>query len=181
MGNGRTLALAAGLLAASTSAGAADLFGGYSSLRVGGHEVRGAGLALAWPLGRTLLVGAEATGQSGRARGEDLTEWAVLVGPVFAPWRGRRLSPFVQVRAGAVRSRRQVTVFGVAVGPEGVCDGGCPSHTGLGAEAGAGLDLRMLPRLALRLPQADYRFTGGEDDSGPRWRFSAGLVYRWGG
>jgi hypothetical protein len=43
-------------------------------------------------------------------------------------------------------------VFGVAIGRDGVCGGGCPWQTALVAEAGGGLDLQMTDRLLYRLP-----------------------------
>jgi hypothetical protein len=104
----------------------------------------------------SLAVVAEASGQLGLVRGEDLQEWALLGGPSFSPWRGHRLIPFVHVKAGLVRSRRQVDILGVAIGPGGVCDGACPSEFGFAAEAGGGVDFRLSDRFSLRI-QGDYR------------------------
>lgn len=157
-----------------------DVFGGYSALRLSGDNVNGASLALSFPVRGAFWLDAEATGQSGLAGGENLSEWTLLAGPSFTPWRERRLSPFVHARAGAVRSRSQIEVFGVAIGDDGVCDGGCPSQTSFAAELGGGLDLRLTRRLSLRLPQVDYRLTGLAGDDSSRLRFSAGVVYRWG-
>jgi len=99
---------------------------------------------------------------------------------VFAPRRDSRLQPFLHAKAGLVRSRRQVEVLGIAIGAEGVCDSACPSETAFAAELGGGLDIRLTERLALRLPQVDYRLSGLESDDASRLRFSAGLVWRWG-
>jgi hypothetical protein len=169
-------AIVVAMLLAAAPAGASDLFGGYSSLSSGGDQVAGAALAYRWRLGHTWRLVAEASGQSGLAQGDDLREIAVAAGPVWAPWPGHRLSPFAQVRAGAVTTRRQVEVFGVAVGKDGVCDGSCPSQTGLLAEGGVGLDVGLTRRLALRLPQVDYRWTSPEKEGDVR--VSAGLVWR---
>ena len=157
-----------------------DLFGGYSALRLGGDNVNGASLSASVRLRGAFWLDAEATRQSGLTQGQDLEEWALLAGPAFVPWRERRLSPFLHAKAGAVRSRRQIEVFGVAIGDAGVCDGGCPSQTSFAAELGGGLDLRITRQLALRLPQLDYRLTGLSGDDSHRLRFSAGVVYRWG-
>jgi hypothetical protein len=163
------------LLLAGAPAGAADVFGGYSSLRADGDQVKGGALALRWSLGSWRMV-AEATGQQGLAAGDTLREVALTAGPVWSPWPSRRISPFAQVKAGGVMTRRQVEVFGVTIGKDGVCDGGCPSDTGVVAEAGAGLDVALGERLALRLPQVDYRWrsVGNERDL----RLSAGVVLR---
>ncbi len=168
------------LLLWSGAASAMDVFGGYSALRLSGDNVSGASLAVSFPLRGAFWLDAEATGQLGLAGGEDLSEWTLLAGPRFTPWRDNRLSPFVHARAGAVRSRSQIEVFGIAIGDEGVCDGGCPSETSFAAELGGGLDFRLTRRLALRLPQVDYRLTGLAGDDSTRLRFSAGVVYRWG-
>jgi hypothetical protein len=66
----------------------------------------------------------------------------------------------------------------VAIGPDGVCSGSCPSRTAFAAEAGAGLDLRLGARWSLRLAQADYRLTRSAGEDGRRLRFAAGLVWR---
>ncbi len=158
---------------------AADIFGGYSALRLEGDTTNGASAGLTWRLSGPFRLSAEASGQLGLVQGEDLREWSLLAGPVFAPRRDSRLQPFVHARAGLVRSRRQLEVFGVAIGAEGVCDGGCPSETAFAAELGGGLDIGLTERLALRLPQVDYRLTGLESDDASRLRFSAGIVWRW--
>jgi len=168
-------------LGPAPSSSAADVFGGYSSLRLHGDDVPGGSLGVSWPLRPSLALVTEVSGQFGLVRGEDLQEWSLLAGPSLSPWRGHRLSPFVHAKAGLVRSRRQVDVFGVAIGPEGVCEGSCPAQTGLAAEAGGGLDLRLSPRFVLRLVQADYRLVRLESDSAGRLRLSAGLVLRFGG
>jgi hypothetical protein len=156
---------------------AADVFGGYSSLRLQGDDAPGGSLAVSWPVRPSLAVVAEASGQLGLVRGEDLQEWALLGGPSFSPWRGHRLIPFVHVKAGLVRSRRQVDILGVAIGPGGVCDGACPSEFGFAAEAGGGVDFRLSDRFSLRI-QGDYRLVRLESDSAGRLRLSAGLVLR---
>jgi hypothetical protein len=172
------LAVAALLAVIAGPAAAADLFGGYSSLRSSGDNVRGAGLGVTWRGARPVRFTAELTSQLGQAAGEDLTAVALVAGPTWAPWPVRRLRPFLHVKAGPLFSRRQVEVFGVAIGRDGVCDGGCPWQSGLVAEAGGGFDLRVTDRLALRLPQADYRWTRAAGETERGLRLSAGLVYR---
>jgi hypothetical protein len=167
------------LMVATSPAGslAADVFGGYSNLRLQGHDVPGGSLAVSWPVRPSLALVAEASVQFGGVRGEDFQEWGLLGGPAWSPWRYHRLVPFVHVKAGLLRSRRQVDVFGVAIGPQGVCDGSCSFEIGFAAEAGGGLELRLSERVSLRT-HADYRLARLESDSADRLRLSVGLVLR---
>jgi hypothetical protein len=177
----RALAAAAALvLASGAPAGAADLCAGYSHLRLDGGGVHGAVVSVAWPMAGPLRLDVEASSQRGLVAGEDLDEHALLAGMALAPGRGRRLRPFLHARAGVAWSRRQVEVFGVAIGPGGVCEGGCPGRVGPAVAAGGGLDLRLFGRWSARLAQVDYRrtFLEGPDTSG--LRAAAGVVFRWG-
>jgi hypothetical protein len=179
------LAAAAAALAVVVTAGpragdAAEIAIGYSGLRADGDLTHGGVIALASPRGQgRLRLVAELSGQSGGAAGgERLRAFGLLAGAVLAPWRDGRLSPFVSLKAGAVSAQRSVTVFGVSIAADGVCDGGCPYQTGPAAEIGGGIDLRVGARWAVRLAQADYRVTrlGGETDHA--LRLSAGIVRR---
>lgn len=173
-------ALALLLLSWPALAFGADAFAGYSTLRQDGDQTHGATAAVSWPLNGLLDLVIEGNNQRGLVRGDDLDEWALLAGPVLAPRRGSRLSPFVHTKAGIVTSRRQVEVFGIAIGPDGVCDGGCPYSTGAAAEFGGGLDLRLGSRFSLRLAQVDYRLVRLEGRNVDSLRAATGVVYRWG-
>jgi hypothetical protein len=117
--------------------------------------------------------------QSGSAAGgERLRELGLLAGAALAPWPAARLSPFVSLKAGVVSAQRSVTVFGVSIAADGVCDGGCPYQTGPAAEVGGGLDLRVGGRWAVRLAQADYRVTRLAGETDHALRLSAGIVRR---
>jgi hypothetical protein len=157
---------------------AADVFGAYSRLRLDRGHVSGGELSFGWPQRGALGLVTAAAFHGGSAAGEEVRELALLSGPAFTLGRGRRLSAFVHTRGGLARERRQVVVFGVAIGPGGVCAGGCPSKTAFAAEAGAGLDLRLGARWSLRLAQADWRLTRAEGEADRRLRLSAGLVWR---
>jgi hypothetical protein len=177
---GAAVSLALLMNAGSGRVEAAEIGIGYSGLRADGDLTHGGVLAVAAPRGggRLRLV-LELSAQSGSAAGgERLRELGLLAGAALAPWRDGRLSPFVSLKAGAVSAQRSVTVFGVSIAADGVCDGGCPYQTGPAAEVGGGLDLRVGGRWALRLAQADYRVThlGGETDHA--LRLSAGIVRR---
>ena len=169
-----------GAASAHGTAEASEIELGYSGLQADGDLTHGGGFALASPRGggRLRLVLDLSAQSGGAAGGERLRELGLLGGAAFAPWPRGRLSPFVSLKAGAVSAQRSVTVFGVSIAADGVCDGGCPYQTGPGIEVGGGLDLRVGGRWALRLAQADYRVThlGGETDHA--LRLSAGLVRR---
>ena len=75
--------------------------------------------------------------------------------------------------------RRQVVVFGVAVGASGVCDGGCSAEIGATGEAGGGLDVGLTHRISLRLPEAEYRLSRIAGAWKGGLRISAGVVARW--
>lgn len=173
-----SLALLALCAAWPPPAAAGDLFGGYSIMRVDDHQVGGTAVAASWPLGGRVRLAVEGSLERGLLDGEDFDEWAFLGGPALTPWRASRFSPFVHAKAGLVSSRRQVEVLGVAIGPDGVCDGACPFSTGVAAEFGGGVDYRLSDRLSLRVP-VDYRVTWLDDSSANRLRVSAGVVYRW--
>ncbi len=172
--------LAAVVTAGSGGAEAAEIALGYAGLQADGDLTHGGALALASPRGTgpfRLLV--ELSAQSGGAAGgERLRELGLFAGAALAPWRAGRLSPFVSLKAGAVSAQRSVSVFGVSIGADGMCDGGCPYQTGPAAEVGGGLDLRVGSRWAVRLAEVDYRVTrlGGVTDHA--LRLSAGVVRR---
>lgn len=176
----RRAALLLLLLSWPTPAVAADIFGGYSALRLDGATVHGGGGAVRWPLTESLKIVVEGSYHRGLVRGENLDEWAFLAGLALTPWQVKRVGLFVHAKGGLVRSRRQVEVFDVAIGPDGVCDGGCPYSFGPAGEFGGGLDLRLTDRLAARLAQLDYRLARLDGETIDSLRLSAGVVYRWG-
>jgi hypothetical protein len=175
------LALGVGLTVsmAATSAEATEFSVGYSGLQSSGDLIHGASLGARWPRGGgSLAFLAELSAQSGTASGESVRDIGLFGGAALAPWSSHRLSPFLSVKAGALGERRQVEVFGVAISPTGVCDGGCSYHLGPAVEAGGGLDLRLGGRWALRLGEAAYRVQHIEGMTDHDVRFGAGIVRR---
>jgi hypothetical protein len=165
----------------SGPAAAAEIALGYSGLRADGDLTHGGllGLASSRANGGRLRLLLELSGQSGGAAGgERLRELGLFAGAALAPWRDRRLSPFVSLKAGAVGAQRSVKVFGVSIAADGVCDGSCPYEAGPSAEVGGGLDLRVGRHWAVRLAQADYRVTRLAGETGHALRLSAGVVRR---
>jgi hypothetical protein len=152
---------------------------GPSWLRSNGDEVPGGALAATWRSDRRLAFVLEASLHLGDAGGENLREMAVLVGPRLSPWVEKRLRPFLALKVGGVSARRQVEVFGVVVGANGVCQGSCSAEFGATGEAGGGLDLGLTHRITLRLPEAEYRLSRIAGGWKGGLRVSAGVVARW--
>lgn len=176
----RVAALVLGCLAPlAPPAFGAELALGPSWLRSNGDEVPGGAFAATWRSDRRLALTLEASLHTGDAGGENLREVALLVGPRFSPRVAKRLRPFLALKAGGVSARRQVEVFGVAVGPSGVCDGSCSSEFGAAGEAGGGLDFGLTHRITLRFPEAEYRLSRIAGSWKGGLRVSAGVVARW--
>ena len=178
---GRVLVAAAlAALAGGSNASAGDAFAGYSYLRREGESLHGGVASLTLPLRGSLRLSFEITNHQGRIDGQDISEWALLVGPTFLRGRDARIRPFAHVKAGVLRSQSEVSVFGVAIGEEGVCEGLCPGDVGFVAEAGGGFDWHLKGRWLLRLPQLDYRYARQDGDNVSSVRASGGVVFRWG-
>jgi hypothetical protein len=168
-----------GLTLLALPAPAAEIALGPSWLRTHGDEVIGGALSATWRGAERLAYIVEASAHVGDTQGENLREIALLAGAHLSPWPAKRLRPFVALKLGVVAARRQVSIFGTAVGRDGVCDGGCPSDFGPSGEAGAGVDLRLTQRIVLRVPEAEYRMSriAGAWERG--LRVSASVVARW--
>ena len=99
----------------------------------------------------------------------DATALTFLAGPKITIMSGAKLSPFVQVLAGVVRSnpgfnQTTSTDYTFAVSP------------------GAGLDWNVLPHIGIRLGQVDYLLarmpTSTNQVNWNNFRYSAGVVLR---
>jgi hypothetical protein len=155
---------------------AADLFAGYSVLDLDGDWAHGAAAGAAVTRrGGTLRLGLDATAHPGG--GGPVRELGLLASFALAARASASVSPFLVLRAGGAARREQVDVFGVKVGPEGVCDGSCPYALGPSAEGGGGLDIRLSGRWHLRL-EADYRVRRVSGTVERGLRLSGGLARR---
>lgn len=132
----------------------ADVSFGYSYLRLigtGGGNLNGGSVSAAGYLNNWFGI----AGDVGVYRGGGGTAYTFLVGPRVSAGRSSSMSPFVQALFG-----------GMKVGV-----------TGFAYSVGGGVDLRLMPHVALR-PQVDYigmRLGGG---TGNTVRLSASLVFR---
>jgi opacity protein-like surface antigen len=91
-----------------------------------------------------------------------------LFGPRVS-FRGGRFTPFAQVLPGAVWASDAI-VLG--------------SKTAFGMTAGGGIDVRVSRHIAVRPLQAEYfltKFPDGNDNRQNNFRYSAGIVFRFGG
>ncbi len=94
------------------------------------------------------------------------SHYSFLVGPRFSFRNSSRFTPFVHVLGGVSKLTDRVSgdwpVRGTVWGPEGQQNyeirlrETSDSTTGLAGAAGAGLDVRLTRRIALRLAQVDY-------------------------
>ncbi len=111
------------------------------------------------------------------------TAFTYMAGPRFSFYRGARVSPFMQVLAGAVHAS-PVVVSNCSGAPE--CTA-LPAQNAFAMTAGGGLDLRLTHHVSLRLVQAEYMMTRfsdvatGAGGSQNDMRLSSGLVFSFGG
>ncbi len=95
-----------------------------------------------------------------------LTELSFLGGPKVVAHRVGAVTPFVQVLAGGVRLTGSApTILGTI----------SLSDTNVAVQPGGGVDVRVSPRVGLRL-QGDYRMLFVTGGTSPRVRLLVGLV-----
>jgi len=134
----------------------AELFGGYSYLRVTGANVNGWNFSIAGNPSRYFGVVADFAGhyQDGGAL------HSFMFGPRFTYRKNEIVTPFAQVLAGGALATNGASdsIFAMAFG--------------------GGLDIKVAPNLALRLPQAE--FVMGRDDgiNTGAFRLCVGVVFR---
>ncbi|HLG14001.1 MAG TPA: hypothetical protein VJH03_05645 [Blastocatellia bacterium] len=171
----------------------AEVFGGYSSLRVdGGGNLHGWNASVAANLNRWFGIATDFSGHYGSesARASlpgvgffrvdaDANSHSFAAGPVFSYRKNEGITPFAHVLIGVarvhVRASADVSVPG---GTEHVELSA--SDTGFVAVFGGGLDVKLSKRLALRTVQADYALSRLGGFTQNNFRLSAGLVFRFG-
>jgi opacity protein-like surface antigen len=165
----------------------AELFGGYSYLRVSpGSVLEGAGgsgftTSLAGNLTHNFGLVAEFSRHSRSldfsdvinqpgAGGIQLRALTYLFGPRLT-LRGGNLEPFAHALFGAANGRVEATGIGI---------GERASGTAFTFALGGGLDLKVRKKLAIRVGQLDYLRTRTSDLGLNSVRYSTGLVFRLG-
>jgi hypothetical protein len=161
------LALATPIAAAAADVPKAELFAGYSHARHDGLETDGFEAELDLSLGGSFGVEVSAARHYKSELGTSLSWTSLFAGPRYA-WRRERVTPFVHVLGGVVRSSAGLDVFDVSIRE---------TETDPGGAVGAGLDFAVGNRWAVRL-QGDYvlRRSGSETEGDPR--ASIGVVFR---
>lgn len=163
-----------------------EIFGGYSYNNFdefGTINLNGWNAAVSWNANRWLSFVGDFSGHYGT---EQLTitiapdppiqlrirraQHTFLLGPRFSFRLDKRFTPFVHTLFGVARFRRESTpssFFGF-------------KETGLGVSLGGGIDVNVNNRLAVRVIQADLQILRTDIISPHNFRYSAGLVFRFG-
>ncbi len=164
---------AAAVLAAlplpATSAEGPDLAAGYSLLDLDEQARHGVAAALSFRAAGRVRVWIDASAQAATVGGVDLNTTALMAGPGLSFGHGRA-RPFVRAMAGLVRDEVSLTIFEAEISE---------SDSVLGVLAGAGVDVHLSKRLALRV-QGDYLWRDVETGDASGLRAGAGLVWRFG-
>ncbi|HET7745826.1 MAG TPA: outer membrane beta-barrel protein [Vicinamibacteria bacterium] len=147
-----------------------DLGVGYSMVPADDVTLHGWQASIGWPLSSRVAIVADLSGHYGSLDGTDVSDFMAMAGPRLSLLGGNRVSPFVHVLAGIVRSKASVSVFEVDI---------AESSTEFGGVAGGGLDIRMGDSWGLRL-QGDMRVVKVEDETATDPRIGAGVVFRFG-
>ena len=179
-------------LAASAAAGeghGTDLLAGYSFAHIQDDNRHGANLAVGFDLFGPLSGFVDTSVHWGSQEGVSLSDWTLMAGPGVRFGKRGGTVFFVRALAGLVQDKATISVLDVDISEK---------SSSFGILAGGGVDIRVSTPLAVRL-QADYLLhdTGSEgltscvpgattcdDTGGGGWssgyRFSAGVVYRFG-
>lgn len=169
-----TCAFAFLLPAAAQDAPAFEIFGGYSYIKVneGGPGTsydlqRGWAASFSPHLNRWFGLTADFSGHYETVGGTATKIHLFTAGPRFAIGRSERFSPYVHVLAGGMHiSTRFLTMKASATGFAGI--------------GGGGLDVHVNNRFSVRVAQLDYVVTHFSGRYQHDFRYSAGVVFRFG-
>jgi len=170
-----------------------EVFGGYSYQRTGDTGLNGFNASItgnmnSW-LGLTGEISHHTYGTSvleptsGFALNADAGLLAFRVGPKFTSRVTDTTSFFIHTLAGGYRAAMSVKATGINPGPLPNLSINT-SVTGFTGAAGAGLDVRVAPKIAVRPVQMDWIYLGsaviGGQDMGDSngFRYSGGIVFR---
>lgn len=167
--------IAAALLALAfpVAASAGDLAGGYSFERSKSADDasvnrHGWSASIATGLKGPISWVIDAGGHYGSSEGIDTSQVTLMGGPRFSFLRGDKYSAFVQALAGLLREKASVRVLDVTISE---------SENRLGMLFGAGLDVKVAARWAVRLT-GDYERSSKDGDSRSGFRIGVGAAYR---
>jgi opacity protein-like surface antigen len=173
------LALAVPLAAAERQG--TDLFGGYSFAQIDNVNRNGGNAAVGFDLFGPIDGFVDASVHWGSSGSESLSDRTLMAGPGARFGKRGGMVFFVRALAGLVRDRASIAVLEVDISE---------SSSRFGVLVGGGLDFPISKKLALRA-QGDYLWNdlapgiasgsdSGEVGRSSGFRFSAGIVYRFG-
>lgn len=147
-----------------------EIFGGYSNLLANANastpnfDLNGVGVAAQENLNSWFGGVLDFSTHFGTENGQKTNIQTVSYGPVFTYRKAKIVVPFGHA------------MIGVARGGTNYLNISQPEER-LAVLAGGGLDLKLMPNIALRLVQVDYIYTGFSNGRQDNLRFSAGFVF----
>ena len=172
--SGRTMAAAAlcVALASAAAVSAQDLpltegFAGYSYAPVSGQGLHGWTAGLGFNFIHWLALDLEVASQGGSLDGSDVTRLSFLAGARFSK-RSGRVTPFVRLAGGLLRTTSGLTVRGVTISAH---------ETDPAGLAGAGVDVALGRYFGLRLG-GDYFVTSADGQTQGDPRAAVAIRYR---
>jgi opacity protein-like surface antigen len=154
-----------------------EVFGGYSYLRVNpgsgfeGINLNGWNASIAGNFNDWFGVVADFSGHYGSPNilgiNVDTNTHTFVFGPRFSYRKNERVTPFAHALFGG--NRTEGSAFGVSL-----------SETGFAMALGGGVDVKVNDKVAIRIAQADYVLTRLGNDNQHHFRYSAGVVFRFG-
>ncbi|MGH9752377.1 MAG: outer membrane beta-barrel protein [Blastocatellia bacterium] len=177
------LTLALPIIAQAQESPRAEIFGGYSYIRLDDNDVDEVDRDLnGFNVSTNVTVfkkwfglKADVSGHFGDSLvafipSTDVSHYLFLGGPQFSLRKNEKIQPFAHALAGMAYVKLSNELF-----PDAFTD------TGFALAAGGGVDLKALSsRLSIRLLQADYVLTRFDGVSSHNIRASAGIVLRFG-
>ncbi len=163
-----------------------EVFGGYSYNNFddfGAVNLNGWNASLSWNPNRWLSFVADFSGHYGTERFTFVfppnppmqvrtgrRQHTFLFGPRFSDRGDKRFTPFVHTLFGIARFSSEST-------PPFFFDF---AQTGLAVSLGGGIDIKLNDRIGVRALQADLQILRSDFLSPHNFRYSAGIVFRWG-
>ena len=173
--------LFAGIASAQSDTPKAEVFGGYSYLRVNpgsgapGINANGGSGSFSYNPNAWLGIVGDFGGYHASPFGVSANVISYLFGPKVAFRRGY-VTPFVQALFGGAR----ISGTGCAdarVRPQASC--GSASENAFATALGGGVDWNATPHVGIRLIQAEYVMTRFFSSTQNNLRVSTGVVFRW--
>jgi hypothetical protein len=151
-----------------------EVFGGYTYLRATGRaniNMNGWQASTAVNFNDWLGLAADVSGvYEGRLSG-DFNWHSIVAGPRFTYRKEEATAPFMHVLFGVTRANDE---FNTLIG------GGTTSTNTFTTVVGGGIDFKIGDRWAVRAGQLDWVLTKFLNDTQSNFRYSAGVVFRWG-